>query len=105
LSRAAGEFVGLLADDDLIDSRFVEKLVTPLLDRPDAVVSFCNFWVIDETDTVNVAKTLRLNRYFGMHVIPKGYHADCELLALEYRAIGIVSGALLRRSAADWAAI
>ena len=105
LSRATGEFVGLLADDDLIDPRFVEKLVSPLVNHPDAVVSFCNFWIIDETDTVNTAKTDWLNRYFGMHVIPQGYHPDCEIFALEYRAIGIVSGALLRWSAADWAAI
>ncbi|HEV2173460.1 MAG TPA: glycosyltransferase family 2 protein, partial [Nitrospira sp.] len=105
LGHAAGEFVGLLADDDLIDPQFVEKLVSPLVTHPDAVVSFCNFWIIDETDTVNSAKTESLGRYFGMHVIPEGYHADCEVFALEYRAIGIVSGALLRRSAADWAGI
>jgi len=105
LGRATGEFVGLLADDDLIDPRFVEKLVSPLVTHPDAVVSFCNFWIIDETDAVNPAKTELLGRYFGMHVIPEGYHPDCEIFALEYRAIGIVSGALLRRSAANWAAL
>jgi glycosyltransferase involved in cell wall biosynthesis len=105
LDRATGEFVAMVADDDLIDPTFVEKLLAPLLEHPDAVLSFCNCWIMDETDTVDPAQTDRLNRYFGMHVIPQGYHPDCEIVALEYRAIGIVSCALLRRSAADWAAI
>lgn len=105
LSRANGEFVGLLADDDLIAPTFVEKLVSPLIAHPDAVVSFCDVWIMNEDDIVDHEQTERLGRYFGMHVIPQGYHPDCEVFALEYRAIAIVSGALLRRSATDWAAI
>jgi glycosyltransferase involved in cell wall biosynthesis len=105
LSRAQGEFVGLLADDDLIAPTFVEKLVSPMLSHPDCVVSFCNIWITGEKDVIDREKTERLARYFGMHAIREGYHPDCEKLALEYRAIGIVSGALLRRSAADWIAI
>jgi glycosyltransferase involved in cell wall biosynthesis len=105
LSRAHGEFVGIVADDDLIAPTFVEKLVSPLINHPNATLSFCNIWITDETDAVDSAKTEQFNKYFGMHVIPEGYHPDCEVFALEYRAIAIVSGALLRRSAADWAAI
>jgi glycosyltransferase involved in cell wall biosynthesis len=105
LSRAKGEFIGLLADDDLIAPTFVEELVRPLIAHPDAVLAFCDWWVIDDTDTIDPIKTGLLGRYFGTHAIAEGYYPDCEVFALQYRMIGIMSSSLLRRSAADWANI
>jgi glycosyltransferase involved in cell wall biosynthesis len=105
LRNTAGTFVGLLADDDFVTSEWVQSLVKPLIDNPEVVASFCDYWATDESNAINHALTQKLSRYFGMEVIKPGFHPECETLALRYRSLPIFSACLLRASAANWADI
>lgn len=102
LSRATGDYIALVGDDDILEPSFVEKLVAPMVD-PDVVVSFCGMWILHGDGRLDQVQTDKATRFFGMHVITPGKHTNSEVLALHWRSISIVSGCLLRRSAADWA--
>jgi hypothetical protein len=76
-----GPLGGILGDVDLIQPDFVEKLLSALMEDPDAVVSFGNYWVVNDAGAIDVIKTSRLNRHFEMHIFSRGCHSDCEVLA------------------------
>ncbi len=44
---AQGSLIGYLSSDDRLETNAISKLVTALIERPDAVVAYCDFNLID----------------------------------------------------------
>jgi glycosyltransferase involved in cell wall biosynthesis len=100
--RATGTYIAILGDDDLWHPDFVATLVPPLEADPNLVVSFCDHHVIDGEGRVATALTTEVMRRYGRHRLREGSYRPFEEIALLYRSICIMSGAVLRRAAIDW---
>lgn len=105
VGMAAGDYVAILGDDDLWQPDFLATLLAPMERDPAIVVSFCNHDIIDGQGAPNAAATDRITRRFGRHLLRDGVYRSFDEIALVYRAICIVSGAVIRRGAIDWASI
>jgi glycosyltransferase involved in cell wall biosynthesis len=102
IRRATGTYLAILADDDCWRSEFLARLVAALEARPDCVVAFANFDLIDKDGNVLIQMTQKGLRYQGSHLIARGYHDSFEYIATIYRALTVISGSVLRRGVADW---
>lgn len=102
LARCTGKYVAILGDDDLWDADFVAALVAPLERHPEAVVAFCDHDIVDEAGTIDSALSDQVTRRHCRDTLAEGLHRPFGEIALMRRSICIMSGALLRRDAADW---
>jgi glycosyltransferase involved in cell wall biosynthesis len=105
IARATGRYIAILADDDLWRPNFISVLVAAMELHPDAVVAFCDHDIIDAEGRRDVAQTKEITRRFGRHRLRPGVHQPFDDIALVYRSICVVSGALIRRDVIDWHSI
>jgi glycosyltransferase involved in cell wall biosynthesis len=105
VARASGKYLAILGDDDLWDPSFVARLVDPLEGDSEVVVAFCDHHIMDSQGRVDEAATDKVTRRFGRHALREGCHRPFDDIALLYRAICVVSGSLIRKSAIDWSHI
>lgn len=103
LAKCNGKYIALLGDDDVWDRDLIAALAAPLERHPEAVIAFCDHEIIGPDGRVDVAETERCSRRFGRHRLAPGLHRPFARIALKDRSICTLSGALLRRHAADWA--
>lgn len=103
--RARGKYVAILGDDDLWDPQFLATLV-PLLERDDsAVVAFCDHNIIDSAGRRDAVMSDKVTRRWQRHLLSEGRHRPFDDIALVYRSICIMSGAVLRRVDIEWDAV
>jgi glycosyltransferase involved in cell wall biosynthesis len=102
IARATGRYIAILADDDLWRPNFISVLVAAMELHPDAVVAFCDHDIIDAEGRRDAAQTKEITRRFGRHRLCPGVHQPFDDIALVYRSICVVSGALIHRDAIDW---
>lgn len=76
LSAARGKYVAILHDDDRWSHRFLAVLVAALERTPDAVLAFCDHYVIDDAGAVDVAATESATRRFGRADLSEGVIED-----------------------------
>ena len=104
LAKATGDYVGILGDDDRLEPEFVAKLVRPLEQNPEVIAAFSSHCAMSD-GVPDEELTERVAQYFGLGALEPGLHPDAEMIALVIRAIPIVTGSLLRTSAAPWSSI
>ena len=97
LRKASGEFVAILGDDDVWEPAFVATLVAPMAADEDIVVAFCDHDIIDGEGKLDLPLSDALTKRFGRHRLHEGVYRPFEEIALVYRSICMLSGALLRR--------
>ena len=100
LREAAGDYVVILNDDDVMEPFMIETLLPPLKADKDCVVSFGDHWIIDKNGKVAVTETERNTRRWGRDQIPSGKIDNAFGLALR-GGIPFVMGTIFRRSACD----
>jgi glycosyltransferase involved in cell wall biosynthesis len=105
VARATGAFIAILGDDDVWRPDFIATLIAPMLADSDIVVAFCGHDIIDGEGKVDAALTEQVTRRFGRHLLRRGVYRTFYDIALVYRSICVVSGALIRRAAIDWSRI
>ena len=105
VARATGEFVAILGDDDVWEPDFIAALLAPMIADPRIVVAFCDHDIIDSDGKLDAGQTEAVARRFGRLAIREGAHAPFDDIALLYRAICVVSGALIRTRSIDWSRI
>lgn len=105
IAKASGKYLAILGDDDVWLPDFVATLVAPMEADPGIVVAFCDHLIIDAEGRVDPAQTEQITRRFARHRLRAGAHAPFVDIALLYRAICIVSGAVIRLDAIDWSRV
>ncbi|GAB3196413.1 hypothetical protein GCM10027261_19080 [Geodermatophilus arenarius] len=98
-TAARGDLIATLHDDDLWEPNFLSCLVPPLVENPDVVVSFGDFWVMDATGTVRPDLSARYRNREGLR---PGRHQPFFDLAITVRALCTPMAAVFRASAVDW---
>lgn len=78
-TEAKGNFFVLLADDDLLEAGFVEKLLELRREAPEAAVFFSDHWVIDENNLIDGESTERYSRDNGRSTLPRGLLKDSAI--------------------------
>lgn len=97
LGKVSGKYVAILGDDDVWQPDFIAKLVLPMEADEDVVVSFCDHDIIDGAGKVDVTLSDAVTRRFGRHRLREGVYRPFAEIALVYRSICMLSGAVLRR--------
>ena len=105
IAQAKGKYIALLGDDDVWQSDFIATLVAPMEADAEIAVAFCDHDIIDPDGRLDPEQTEQVTRRFGRHVIADGMHHPFENIALLYRSICVVSGAVIRAGAIDWSRI
>jgi glycosyltransferase involved in cell wall biosynthesis len=65
LQVAAGAYVGILADDDVHEPTFVERLMAPVQRDPSLDVVFSDHWIVDADGSVKQEATERIGASYG----------------------------------------
>jgi glycosyltransferase involved in cell wall biosynthesis len=102
IAQATGKYIAILGDDDVWRPDFIATLVAPMEADPQIVVAFCDHDIIDGDGRLDAEKTEEVTRRFGRHAIRDGAHRPFADIALLYRAICVVSGAVIRADGIDW---
>lgn len=101
LERVSGKYVAILGDDDVWQPNFIARLVAPMEANDDVVVSFCDHDIIDGQGRPNLPLSDALTKRFGRHRLREGIYQPFEEIALLYRSICMLSGAVLRLQVFD----
>lgn len=96
--EARGEFIAILNHDDLFDSRFVISLLSSLLKDPEAVVAFCDHWIIDNHGTIQIDASDDASHSYGRSKLQAGIHRPFGTLLLN-QTIPMAMGSMFRRAA------
>jgi glycosyltransferase involved in cell wall biosynthesis len=105
IAQASGKYIALLGDDDVWQPDFIATLVAPMEADGEIAVAFCDHDIIDPEGRLDRAQTEQVTRRFGRHLISDGAHRPFDDIALLYRSICVVSGAVIRTSAIDWSRV
>jgi glycosyltransferase involved in cell wall biosynthesis len=97
LASARGRYVAILHDDDRWSPRFLEVLVAGLERFPEAVLAFCDHYIIDDTGTVDAAATDNATRDFGRAHLSEGLIRD--FIGVVIRQSIKITGCVWRRDA------
>lgn len=101
-SSARGEFIGMCHDDDRWHPEFVERVLPPLIEHPEVVVSFSDSAIIDIDGVVDEAMSNALTERWGRANLAPGVHQPFRDLAVA-GTIPMQIGILTRRGSLDWA--
>jgi len=96
--RARGQYIVVLNHDDWLAPAFVATLVTALQRHPQAVLAFCDHWVIDHGGHRQADATERTAAAWGRAGLAAGMHCPFGGL-LVAQTIPMAMGTMFRRSA------
>jgi len=100
LAAARGEFVSVLNHDDRWLPTFLEELTARLVADSEAVLAFCDHWVIDKHGNRLVEATDKASAHWGRAALVAGQQASFPHLVAR-QTIPLAMGAVFRRSAVD----
>ena len=100
---ARGELLVILNHDDVLEAGFVRRMAEALTAHPQAVLAFCDHWVLDPDGARRVEASEHNTRHFGRDRLAAGLQTDLATLLLR-QSIPLAMGAMFRRSAlpAEW---
>jgi glycosyltransferase involved in cell wall biosynthesis len=102
--RASGKYVAILGDDDIWQPDFLARLVPPLENDSQLVLSFCAHDYIDADGRVDVPRTRAINRRHRGG-LAEGVYRSSVRIALVNRAVCALSAAVYRRAVIEWSAV
>lgn len=97
MKTVEGDYFAFLADDDVLEPSFVERLVNPLLQNNDLILSFCDHWVIDDDGKRQVQLSQENSQWYGRDKLGHGPVGDFVKTALVDEAI-YIGAVMFRRS-------
>jgi glycosyltransferase involved in cell wall biosynthesis len=95
---ARGEFIAILNHDDLLEPTFIERLAAALRAQPDAVLAFCDHWVVDAQGQRLAAHSAHNSRRWGRATLVPGLHRPFVRLVAA-QTVPMAMGCLFRASA------
>jgi glycosyltransferase involved in cell wall biosynthesis len=102
---AEGKYVANLHDDDIWEPDFLAKLVPPLEEHPDAVISFSDHHIIDSAGRLNCEMTVRNTRQWKRDILQSGFHKPLHRIAVVNKSIPLSMAAVIRKDAIEWEAV
>ena len=96
--RAKGEFIAILNHDDCYLPSFVETLVSGLQEEADAVLAFCDHFVVDSRGNLNVPESDEISRIYGRNSLTQGLHHPFYGLVVA-QTIPMAMGCIFRKDA------
>lgn len=96
--RAKGEFIAILNHDDWYLPSFVETLVSGLQEEADAVLAFCDHYVVDSRGNLNAPESDAISRIYGRNSLTQGLHRPFYGLVVA-QTIPIAMGCIFRKDA------
>ena len=72
MKAASGLLYGFLADDDILQPTYVERMAAPLLDNRNLTLSFCDHWVMDAAGHQDQSATARNTQQYGRDCLSGG---------------------------------
>jgi glycosyltransferase involved in cell wall biosynthesis len=96
-SRAQGEYVATLHDDDRWDPRFLATLVPRLEEDPSISVAFCDHFIIDEDGRVDEGLSNKFTRATGRAGLERGVQRPIYKLAVVQKSLPMQVAAVFRR--------
>lgn len=100
--EARGTYVTTLHDDDAWEPGFLEALVPRLEADSGLTLAFCDHYLMDTAGTIDIDKTNDNSRLWRRHTLSEGVVRPFQHTALVDRAVPVVMGSVIRKSAIDW---
>ena len=94
---ARGEYIAILNHDDWLTPTFVEQLAGALLANPQAVLAFCDHWIIDADGRRSIEATEQASVSWGRARLAEGMHRPFFDL-VQAQTIPMAMGTVFRRS-------
>ncbi len=95
--EAEGEYIAVLNHDDWLAPAFVERLAGVLREQPDAVLAFCDHWIVDEFGRRLDDESDRNSATWGRTKLSEGMHLPFVTLVGD-QTIPMAMGSLFRRT-------
>lgn len=98
INRSHGDFVAILNHDDWYMPEFVDTLIKEMREEPSASLAFCDHFVIDSKENVDILKSDSISRSYGRATLPQGLHQPFyELVTAQ--TIPMAMGCIFRKNA------
>ncbi|KAB8314575.1 glycosyltransferase family 2 protein [Tolypothrix campylonemoides VB511288] len=102
---AQGKYVASLHDDDMWNEDFLEKLVPPLEENPNAILAFCDQYIIDSQGKIDGSGTEENSRAYKRTSLKKGVHQPFYELAVIHKSVPTAAACVIRKEFVDWDSI
>jgi cellulose synthase/poly-beta-1,6-N-acetylglucosamine synthase-like glycosyltransferase len=102
VTRARGDFVAIINDDDLWEPSLLERLIAPLLSDPDCVLACSDHWVMDHAGNLDHELSERWTVQCGRHSRTEGNVNDAGTFIVERGGAALNLAAVFRKEAVDW---
>lgn len=102
ISESSGEYIVILNDDDLLEPSFLENLLPAMQADSRIVIAFCDHWIVDALNNLQLEATEANTRRWMRHRIAPGYLLDLIIPAIVNRSIPAVMGSIFRRDSLSW---
>jgi len=79
ISLAKGEFIWIAESDDFADPKFLETMMAPLMNNPEVVISYCQSYRMDGSDTITGTW-----KDFTDNLDPILFESDFEMEGFDY---------------------
>jgi GT2 family glycosyltransferase len=97
IEMVTSDLIAILNHDDLWSPDFLARAVAALREHPEAVIAFCDHWIIDESGVVDPVASDWASKSFGRDVLGRGVWQPFRRQALLEGAIPLAQAAVFRR--------
>jgi glycosyltransferase involved in cell wall biosynthesis len=97
-----GKYVAPLNDDDIWESKFLEKLVPVLEKNSHLTAAFCNYYIADDNGDINIFKTQKSDKRWKRHNLNEGIYLPFYQQGLIDKSFWASSYVVLRKEDIDW---
>ena len=102
MRKARGTYIANLHDDDLWEPDFLRQLVEELEATPEAVLAFCDYWIIDQEGAIDEQASKEHSAVEGRTTLRPGVHQPFARLGIEVGAIFFAAACVFRNGLIDW---
>ena len=97
-AEARAPYIAIRNHDDVWERGFASALLAGLEANPQAVLAFCDHWVIDSSSKILESDSEANTRLWGREGLAEGYHSQFQEM-LAKQTIPMAMGAIFRKSA------
>ncbi|MCT0208305.1 glycosyltransferase [Synechococcus sp. CS-1332] len=95
------DYIAILNDDDAWEPDFLSKLIHPLEQNSNLILSYCDHWIMHENGLVDVKKTDENSRFYGRLNLKSGEVHNLAEIVLDSNGVPLAMAAMFRKDALD----